>query len=70
MIKQQAADYPIDVCVISGRPLGDSPNELVVANRLVKTCCGGCSKKVKANPTATIAMIDKARQAKNTKTAR
>lgn len=70
VIKQQAADYPIDVCVISGRPLGDSPHEMVVANRLVKTCCGGCSNKVKANPTATIAKIDQARQAKNTKTSR
>jgi predicted metal-binding protein len=70
VIKQQAADYPIDVCVISGRPLGDSPHEMVVANRLVKTCCGGCSNRVKANPTATIAKIDQARQAKSTKTSR
>ena len=69
VMKQQADDYPMKVCVISGRSLGDSPQELVVANRLVRTCCGGCSQKVKANPTASIAQLDKARQAKNTKTA-
>lgn len=58
---QQAGNYPIDVCVISGRPLGENPTELVVANRLVRTCCGGCSKKVMADPTAVIARLDKAR---------
>jgi hypothetical protein len=70
VMEQQAADYPIDVCVISGRPLGESPQQLVVANRLVRTCCGGCSKKVMENPTSSIVKLDKARQAKNTKTAR
>ena len=69
VMKQQAADYPLEVCVISGRSLGESPQELVVANRLVRTCRGGCSKKVKANPTTSIAQLDKARQARNTKTA-
>ena len=69
VMKQQAADYPLEVCVISGRSLGESPQELVVANRLIRTCCGGCSNKVKANPTTSIAQLDKARQARNTKTA-
>ena len=68
IIAEQKASYPFEVCVITGRPLGASPSEFVVANRMVRTCCGGCATKVKANPTAAIAMIDKARKAKTTKT--
>ena len=68
VIEDQRATYPIDVCVISGRPLGGNPQEFVVANRMVRTCCAGCTTRVKNDPTASIAMIDKARKAKNTKT--
>ena len=48
--KQQSASYPLKVCVITGRPYGESPFEVVVANRLVRTCCGGCAAGVKKNP--------------------
>ncbi|MCH2144557.1 MAG: hypothetical protein MK082_05355 [Phycisphaerales bacterium] len=68
VIEQQKASYPMEVCVITGRPLGDNPQEFVVANRLVKTCCGGCASRVKNDPTASIAKLDDARKAKSTKT--
>lgn len=58
IIKQQSESYPIEVCVISGRPYGPNPNQIVVANRMVRTCCGGCSNKVKSNPAQYLAMLD------------
>ena len=61
IIKQQSDSYPIEVCVISGRSYGPKPNQIVVANRMVRTCCGGCSNKVKSNPAPYLAMLDKAK---------
>ena len=61
IIKQQSESYPIEVCVISGRSYGPKPNQIVVANRMVRTCCGGCSNKVKSNPAPYLAMLDKAK---------
>ena len=61
IIKQQSESYPIEVCVISGRSYGPKPNQIVVANRMVRTCCGGCSNKVKSNPAQYLAMLDKAK---------
>lgn len=48
--KQQSAKYPLKVCVVTGRPYGENPFEVVVANRLVRTCCGGCAAGVQKNP--------------------
>jgi hypothetical protein len=70
VIEQQSEDYPLDVCVVTGSPYGDKPFEFVVANRLVRTCCGGCAGKVRANPTDAITKVDGARAAKTTKTSR
>ena len=66
VIEQQSKDYPLDVCVVTGRPFGAQPHEFVVANRLVKTCCGGCANKVKANPSDALMQVDKARASKST----
>lgn len=63
VIEQQEATYPLKVCVVSGNKLGPDPFQFVVANRLIKTCCGGCANRVKADPTAAIAMLDKAAKA-------
>ena len=59
--KQQSASYPLKVCVITGRPYGESPFELVVANRLVRTCCGGCAAGVKKNPELALAKLNHGR---------
>ena len=64
IIKEQAAKYPLEVCVITGRPYGESPFELVVANRLVRTCCGGCGQGVRNNPGAAIQKLQEADSSK------
>ena len=56
--KAQSATYPLKVCVITGRPYGDKPFELVVANRLVRTCCGGCGERVRNNPALAIKKLE------------
>lgn len=45
-------------CPISGKPVGDDPVEMVVANRLIQLCCGGCEKKVEADPKAAVDKAD------------
>ncbi len=52
VIAAQKDSYKGEVCPISGKALGDSPESVVVANRLVKVCCGGCKDKVTADPLA------------------
>lgn len=52
VIAAQKDSYKGEVCPISGKDLGDSPESVVIANRLVQVCCGGCKKKVAADPVA------------------
>lgn len=59
---QQGADYPLDTCIVAGADLGDSPVEFVVAGRLVRTCCGGCASKVKAEPAVFLSKLADASQ--------
>lgn len=47
-------------CVVSGRPLGDSPKVTVIGNRVIRTCCGNCLKKIEANPRGWVAKADSA----------
>jgi hypothetical protein len=63
VVEQQAKDYPLDTCVISGQPLDSmgGPINMVVANQLVRLCCAGCEKKVEADPAGTLAEIEQAR---------
>lgn len=68
VMTEQAKDYPLEVCVITGRPMSAKPVEFVVANRLIRTCCGGCANKVRANPSAAIMQVDNARAAKKSGT--
>ena len=35
------------------------PFEVVVANRLVRTCCGGCAERVRGNPAEAIKKLEK-----------
>lgn len=62
MIEQQDENYPIDTCLISGKALdskGD-PVSIIVANRQVKLCCGGCVKPASSDAAKTIAKLDEA----------
>jgi len=52
VIADQLPSYPLETCVISGKPLGkmgDAKN-VVVDGHLVRVCCGDCAGKVKADP--------------------
>ena len=68
VIKAQGANYPLDVCAVSGKPLGSmgEPLSLVLDNTLVKLCCKGCVKKATANKTDIAAKIQDAAFAKQT----
>jgi hypothetical protein len=61
IIEVQKASYPLDTCVLSGEKLDDKAKSFVVNNRLVRVCCGGCVKKIKAKvPEKMFMEIDKA----------
>lgn len=63
VVKAQRDEYPLEDCAyLEGSKLGSmgDPVEIVVANRLVKFCCGGCQPKFEADPAKYIARIDAA----------
>lgn len=60
-MKAQAKAYPLKTCVVASKnALGDSPKQMMIGGRLVQTCCGGCEKKVKADPAKYVAIVDAA----------
>ena len=60
-MRAQARAYPLKTCVVaSSNALGESPQQMMVGGRLVQTCCGGCAKKVKADPAKYVAVVDAA----------
>jgi hypothetical protein len=60
-MRAQAKAYPLKTCVVaSSNALGESPKQMMVGGRLVQTCCGGCAKKVKADPAKYVAVVDAA----------
>ena len=61
-IEKQSRDYPLKVCIISGRALGENPRAFLMGDRLVKTCCGNCKKTVEADPRTYMRKIDAARK--------
>lgn len=58
--EQQAGDYPLATCIISGKELGDAPAVHVIGNRAVAFCCEGCPKKFKEDVPANMAKLDEA----------
>jgi YHS domain-containing protein len=61
--KEQAMNYPLNTCVVSGEKLGGmmgKPVEKVYDNRLVKFCCSGCVNEFEKNPAKYIKKIDQA----------
>lgn len=63
MADQQRPYYAMTTCPVSGEPLGDEPEQVVVGNRLILTCCGMCAKKVAKDPARAIAMVEEANAA-------
>lgn len=66
MIEEQLPYYPNNVCAVRGGPLGEmgDPIDLIVNNRLVRLCCAGCEKPLRAEPAKFIAPLDAAVLAK------
>lgn len=60
-IRAQSATYPLTTCLITGAVLGDSAEAFLIGDRLVKTCCGNCRKKVEADPRPYLAILAAAR---------
>ena len=62
IIEAERAEYPLTTCIVGGRELDpDKPAaEVVVGNRLMKLCCGGCKAKIRATPYAYVQKINEA----------
>jgi YHS domain-containing protein len=61
--RQQADDYPLETCPVSGMELGGAmgdPVEVVIANRLVRLCSEGCISKLRADPGKYLGSLDAA----------
>lgn len=70
-IAEQKANYPLNVCAISGEALGSmgKPYDYVhqatgQPDRLVRMCCSGCVKTFKREPAKYLARIDAAAKAR------
>ncbi len=52
--------YPLKECVVSGQKLGSmgKPLDVVLANRLVRLCCGGCKKALLSEPAKYLAKLN------------
>lgn len=59
LIADQEKHYPTNTCINSGAELKDGGVSFIIGNRLVKTCCAKCEAKVKADPAAYLAKLDK-----------
>ncbi len=62
VVSQQLPSYPLTTCPVSGEELGSMGDaiDLVVDGRLIRVCCKGCVKPVKADAAPMITMIDAA----------
>jgi YHS domain-containing protein len=62
VIAQQTKSYPLSSCMISGLKLGTmgEPVDYILANRLVRFCCGGCVGTFNRGPAAHLETLTKA----------
>lgn len=60
----QLQDYPLDHCVVSGRPLGEHAISALAGTVLVRLCCNGCRTAFDADPRLHLARIATARSAR------
>ena len=54
------ADYPLDVCVVSGEKLGSMGDPVVVKieGQTFKLCCASCEEKLRADPDKYAKMLE------------
>jgi len=60
MIADQKDHYPLETCIISGQPVGDSGVEFIAGNRLFVTCCSNCKGAIEKDVAANIEKLDAA----------
>ncbi len=60
MAQAQLANYPMDVCLITGEPLPADAISFVVDGQLLRTCCKDCARKVKAKPAEFVKRVQRA----------
>jgi len=60
--RQEAANDPLDTCVVSGEKLDEmgKPYDYVYKNRLVRFCCSGCKSRFDRDPEKYTAKLDQA----------
>lgn len=58
IIAAQKPGYKAKKCPISGEGINADSTDVVLSDRLVRTCCEKCAAKAKADPKATIAKVD------------
>lgn len=59
VVEAQEGDYKLETCPVSGKAIENGGTNVVVANRLIKVCCGGCTGKIKAEPALYLSKLDK-----------
>jgi YHS domain-containing protein len=66
VIAEQGKKYVLTKCPVSGEEYGsgdmDKPEDVVVAGRLIRLCCGKCKKEIEKEPAKYIAKVDAARK--------
>jgi len=68
VIQQQKPSFPTMKCPVSGEDMGADTVDVVYGTRLVRLCCKGCKKGFEKDPAATMAKIDAALIAEQSKT--
>ncbi len=60
IVKQQLGRYPLEKCIVSGKPLGNSAKNVVLYNRLFRLCCSDCREKLRDRPWFYFGKLDRA----------
>ncbi len=60
----QKSDYPLDVCVVTNKPLGERAATTMVGTVLVRTCTTNCASHIAENRSAIVAQILDAKNAR------
>jgi YHS domain-containing protein len=61
IMDKQAADYPLDACVVDGKPLGDKPVRNLHGLTLVEFCSAECAARFRAEPPGFLKKLEDAR---------
>ncbi|MEQ1633250.1 MAG: hypothetical protein ABL997_12810 [Planctomycetota bacterium] len=60
-IQEQMRDYPIETCIVSGKPLPDSAVSAMCGSTLVRLCCAGCRTRFQSEPSHFLARLETAK---------